>query len=213
MRLLLSSLILFLSVVVSESVRAEAILRLSSAPGDFVGGGAQLVLSDVDAVITPSAFPGDLPQNVVFTVNSKDSAHTWMVSFDAPQGQALKIGRYDSARRFPFNGRKAGLEVFGDGRGCNELTGSFEVIALEYIGGELKTFAARFKQYCDGSEAPLKGFIGYNFVCDDNTIVDNPDKTKLSRIVSLEKKHLETLKRLTRIEGQLDAARGALQCR
>ena len=37
------------------------------------------------------------------------------------------VGFYPNATRFPFQGTGAGLSISGSGRGCNELTGRFEV--------------------------------------------------------------------------------------
>jgi hypothetical protein len=56
---------------------------------------------------------------------------------------------------------KPGLEISGAGRGCNTLTGMFEVHQTEYsgTGDSIKRFAADFEQHCDGKSAALRGSI------------------------------------------------------
>jgi hypothetical protein len=54
---------------------------------------------------------------------------TWTLDFAAPQGQALAAGTtHDNAARYPFQtSTEPGLSLYGDGRGCNTVTGSFTV--------------------------------------------------------------------------------------
>ncbi|HYY59341.1 MAG TPA: carboxypeptidase regulatory-like domain-containing protein, partial [Pyrinomonadaceae bacterium] len=60
-----------------------------------------------------------------------------------------------------------GLEIAGDGRGCNTLTGSFTVheVTLDYSGSSPKvlTFAASFEQHCEGGPAALIGTLYYKY--------------------------------------------------
>jgi len=52
------------------------------------------------------------------------------------------------------------LDVYGEGRGCNQLTGRFEVQeALFGPSGEIWAFAATFEQHCEGADAALFGEI------------------------------------------------------
>jgi hypothetical protein len=53
-----------------------------------------------------------------------------------------------------------GLSIFGDGRGCNTLTGRFDVRAIEVAPtGELILFEADFEQHCESNPAALFGRI------------------------------------------------------
>ena len=54
----------------------------------------------------------------------------WTLDFATPQGQALTAGTtYDNVARYPFQtSTQPGLSLYGDGRGCNTVTGSFTVI-------------------------------------------------------------------------------------
>jgi hypothetical protein len=71
---------------------------------------------------------------------------------------------YELATRFPFQAATVpGLSVSGEGRGCNTLTGRFEVLEVTYgPSGEVLTFAADFAQHCEGMGPALTGSIRYN---------------------------------------------------
>ena len=52
-----------------------------------------------------------------------------------PDGQTLTAGTtYANATRYPFNGSGPGLAIYGEGRGCNTLTGSFTVTEATFAG-------------------------------------------------------------------------------
>lgn len=77
----------------------------------------------------------------------------WELDFAAPQGQALTAGTvYDNATRYPFQSpTEPGLSLFGDGRGCNTLTGSFTVKSATFgAHGWIQNFDATFVQHCEG---------------------------------------------------------------
>jgi hypothetical protein len=77
----------------------------------------------------------------------------WHLDFAAPQGQALTTGTvYDNATRYPFQSpTEPGLSLFGDGRGCNTVTGSFTVKDATFgPHGWIQSFDATFVQHCEG---------------------------------------------------------------
>jgi hypothetical protein len=52
--------------------------------------------------------------------------------------------------------------VSGEGRGCNELTGSYTVTQAVYGGSDsscLQDFEATFEQHCEGAEPALRGTV------------------------------------------------------
>ena len=75
------------------------------------------------------------------------------------QGQKT-VSSHEMAERFPFeaNGRP-GLDVSGDGRGCNTLTGRFRI--TEATIGPTVSFTAAFEQHCEGGTAALRGCVHY----------------------------------------------------
>src|SRR5205814_471376 len=53
--------------------------------------------------------------------------------------------------------------VVGDGRGCNTLAGSFQVLQVTYgAGNTIAAFDATFEQHCEGAVPALRGEIRYN---------------------------------------------------
>src|SRR6185369_16502479 len=93
----------------------------------------------------------------------------WNLTFTTTQLHLeLKPGFYDKAMRAPFaTAGHPGLEVTGDGRGCNTVTGSFTVLqaTFDYSSGtpQLISFAAQFEQHCEGGPISLAGVIYYNY--------------------------------------------------
>jgi hypothetical protein len=54
-----------------------------------------------------------------------------------------------------------GIDISGDGRGCNTITGRFEIRELTWSGGVLNAFTATFEQHCEGGSATLRGCVHY----------------------------------------------------
>ena len=89
--------------------------------------------------------------------------HFFSLDFAAPNDQPLSVGIYPGATRFPFQApTEPGLAVFGDGVGCNMLTGSFTVLEAVYDANGVVSFDATFEQFCDASIIPLDGEIRFN---------------------------------------------------
>ncbi len=77
-------------------------------------------------------------------------------------GSEFEVKEYEAAKRYPFEGENPGLSVSGSGRGCNRVTGKFEVFDFELDGTRLKLFNASFVQHCEGGEAALRGCVRYS---------------------------------------------------
>ncbi|TYB34651.1 hypothetical protein FXF50_26810 [Micromonospora sp. AP08] len=84
----------------------------------------------------------------------------WTLTFDAPGTQVLVPRTYTAAHRHPFNGTGPGLDLSGEGRGCNELTGSF-TISKAVFGpqGYVQAFDATFEQHCEGGTPAARGEV------------------------------------------------------
>jgi hypothetical protein len=127
---------------------------VESEPGDFVGGGATFTL-------TPPAYSFSVVSsgNLVQVDILDASTEFWLADFQGMSSiPELQPGYYGNLRRFPFhNPARGGLEWFGDGRGCNDLTGWFVVDAVTYSGSTLTAIDVRFEQHCDGMVPALHG--------------------------------------------------------
>jgi hypothetical protein len=133
-------------------------LYMKSQPGDYIGQGAEKLYSPANNTFIEGALPqgGTLFHARVIQGNF---AEWWYVDIAAPAGQPLAVGSYTGAMRAAFRPAGApGLDVSGSGRGCNTLTGRFEVTALAFNAyGEVSLFDATFEQHCEGASPALFG--------------------------------------------------------
>lgn len=134
--------------------------RLQSEAGDYVGGGLNWEYSVNNSRISMIR---SADNGVSVRVNGSEY---WSADFSAPDGVQLEEGDYSPAIRFPFQGAGvAGMAVFGDGRGCNQLYGSFNVNQLRWESRSPMAFYATFEQHCEQPSAPaLRGEVAVNAV-------------------------------------------------
>jgi hypothetical protein len=151
--------ILLLPGVASAPPAETATLTMVSDSGDYIGQG-QTWSYDTAAGDVISATTNGNTLNAAVTGFNGD---WWYLDFDAPNGQTLTAGTtYANATRYPFNGSGPGLSISGEGRGCNELTGSFTVTEATFGGPDssyIQDFVATFEQHCEGAEPALRGTI------------------------------------------------------
>lgn len=133
-------------------------LYMKSEPGDYIGQGAEKLYSPANNTFIEGALPqgGTLFHARVIKGNF---AEWWYVDIAAPVGQPLAVGSYTGAMRAAFRPAGVpGLDVSGSGRGCNTLTGRFDVTALAFNAyGEVSLFDATFEQHCEGATPALFG--------------------------------------------------------
>jgi hypothetical protein len=105
---------------------------MNSEPGDYIGQGIEQLYTSDDSTIIGSLPPG----GGVFaaTVLQGNFDHFWFVEVAAIPGEPLVEGSYTGALRYPFNDGAPGLSIAGDGRGCNTLTGQFDVHEIWSVG-------------------------------------------------------------------------------
>ncbi len=143
----------------SVSAAQTTALALNSQLGDFIGGGISQTFTPTDGAFSTSRnFSNGI------SVQFNGGPHFWFLDFAAPLGAPLATGVYEGATRWPFESLTApGLSVSGEGRGCNTLTGRFEVLEVVYgVSGNVERFAATFEQHCEGGVPALVGAILIN---------------------------------------------------
>lgn len=134
-------------------------LSFTGDPGDYISGGATFSYA-TSANDVFSVFSDNTDNHVTVEVSGAN-ADFWELDMAAPSGQALAAGSYSEATRYPFQAPSApGLDLAGNGRGCNMVTGSF-VVQDAVFGpqGYVQTFDATYEQQCDGSTATLRGEV------------------------------------------------------
>ena len=137
-------------------------LWMASDSGDYIGGGITQTLNSPDyAFVASTNYDGGV--NISVNNTSSSSYVNWTLSFAAPVGTTFGVGKYDQATRFPFQAPTApGLDVSGDGRGCNVSKGFFVVRDYTANNGSVQSFAADFIQHCEDGTAKLTGAVRYN---------------------------------------------------
>lgn len=136
---------------------AGNVLYLDGDPSDWIHPGTETI---VDGMWVGTASETD----VVIQFTPPDIADGfWRATFSTSKvGAPLAVGVYESAERNPFEtDGHPGLDVSGDGRGCNMLTGRFEILEVQTNGTELVSLLATFEQHCEGVAAVLRGCVHY----------------------------------------------------
>jgi hypothetical protein len=169
---------LFALLAFSVSAQAQVTsLTMVSDPGDYIGGGQFYFYTPADGAFSAQQ---NYDQGVSLSFITPNYEHWWYLDFAAPNNQPLSVGTYTGAVRFPFQAsNQPGLSVYGDGRGCNTLTGTFQVLEVTYgVANDIVAFDATFEQHCEGATQALRGEIRYNA----NVVVNVTAPTHLTAI-------------------------------
>jgi hypothetical protein len=135
---------------------------LRGLTGDWVGQGGAGVLAAPAATLHLLGTAGKAE------VTATDPAgDDWTAIFTAPLGEQLHVGTYTGALRPGWQrGTTApGLDVFGNGRGCNQTYGEFTITAIGWDStGRLTALKASFTQHCEQpSRPPMTGLVEFGF--------------------------------------------------
>jgi len=150
----------WVTIHVASQHDPQFVIHYDSDPGDYIGLGRtwHMTLDDGQFGATRNAANG-----VSLSFNGTT---WWYLDFSAPGRVRLQPGTtYLNAARYPFQrDDQPGLSVYGDGRGCNTLTGQFTVDDVVYgVGDTIDSFAATFEQHCEGAQPALHGTVLFNF--------------------------------------------------
>ena len=162
------------------------VLSLTSDAGDYIGQGRSLVMTEPTWRFLANQANG--PDSVTVSVETVATANfvRWTVWLAAPRGQSLHPGTYSNAVRAAFRtGSAPGIDVFGDGRGCNQVIGSFTVTRITAEAeGHVTGFEASFVQHCDSPTAPaLRGVVRFGAAGSEQQVetpyINRDETTKL----------------------------------
>jgi|GEM_PF-852885 len=130
---------------------------LDSETGDYIGAGRKYLYAQANAVISVSAYGGQLDVRVT-------GDESWSGDFETMISLSqLEPGYYpDLQRCFFHNPVKGGLKWSGEGRASNTLTGWFAVDSVTYVDGALASIDLRFEQHSGGAEPALHGEIHWS---------------------------------------------------
>ena len=129
-------------------------LDMTSDSGDYIGQGQTWSYSPAAG---DSIAAGGGRSGVSFGIDGHQG-DWWYGDFVPGSGDILTVGATYSGTRYPFNGPGPGLDVGGNGRGCNALDGSFTVNAATFEdSGDLTSMDLSFVQHCEGAPPALHG--------------------------------------------------------
>lgn len=157
-------------VLIRDPNVTQTVLAMSSQPGDYIGQGLQylITLSDADFLLLSAP----TPNIATFEINNGQG---WAADFAGPNS-SLRLGKgdYENAQRYPFQATGTpGLSIYGDGRGCNTLSGNFQVLQAGYnTSGVLQSFSANFQQNCEGMTPALFGWLRYHTKLQQFSVTD-----------------------------------------
>ena len=153
-----------LSILAVDSRPEATRLDIQGEPGDYISQGQNY---SYIPPVTEFTAQTDTTSGVTLFLSAPPAGNFWTLRFSAPEGQPLAPGFYADAIRAPFNTTVPGLSIDGQGRGCNTLTGLFEIKRLD-IGpdGALRSIWARFEQHCESMTPGLTGEIRINAYAD-----------------------------------------------
>jgi hypothetical protein len=141
---------------VSESRGFTGSLSITGAKGEYVSSGGSLQMnSPAFKVMVTQPSKGDLQ------IRFEREDTEFDACFSTGSDKGFEVKEYKDAQR--CNMADAGhpaLEISGDGRGCGEIAGSFQLSNIVYGGdGQVLRFAATFMQFCDDSKIPARGSV------------------------------------------------------
>jgi hypothetical protein len=149
------------SLLVAGRAEAQTVgtgtLQFSGTSGDYItqGESYSYSTSNRDPLVVSSSAGNEVGVQI-----NLSATVWWTLELDAPGSAVLAPGTYSGATRYPFDTTGPGLTLYGEGRGCNTVTGSFTVIdAVFGPQGYVQKFDATFVQHCEGGTAAASGSV------------------------------------------------------
>lgn len=135
-------------------------LSFTSDPGDWVGAGESRLYEFADGTWGADYVGSGGAEHVtVFFRSSTEAGVSWLLRMGAREGETLAPGKYESVERFR-SAEHPELSFFGSGRGCNRVTGRFEIHSIRLgASNTLARLHATFTQHCEGGSPALNGEI------------------------------------------------------
>jgi len=152
----------FLCSYIASASTATTYLYLNSQPGDYVGQGVTQTLTAADGTFTVTNNISTSEVSVFF--NTPGYTQFWTLQFGSPESMKFGSGQYVGAQRTAFRSpTHSGIDVSGDGRGCDGDTGQFLVSNFVLAkDGTVARLAIDFEQHCEGASPALYGSLRYD---------------------------------------------------
>lgn len=156
-------------VAMLATFTASRVLAAGSITAFTINGHAGAYLLPTGAIdfnpgnstLTVSPF-GD---GLSFDGQKSNPSHHWTMEVTPPTGEQFAVGTYSTHRSSGVG--FAGIEMFGDGRGCNTSTGSLTIAELERDGtNAIVAFAASYQLSCEGIDPNVTGELRWDSTVD-----------------------------------------------
>lgn len=151
-----SGLLVSVLLLAPLAVQAETITRLtfSGPAGEYISQGRSYAYTPADGTFLVTH---DSHNGVTVQFSTPTRPWLWTLQFGGPNATAPEVGVYEDCRRYGFNDEYPGVALWGDGRGCNELRGMFEVKEIVYSEFDVASVWVTFTLYCDSQMNPPPG--------------------------------------------------------
>lgn len=95
-----------------------------------------------------------------------DQGSYWGLEFAShgfgEDGEDLEVGTYLGAQQAAIaEPGHPGMDIGGDGRGCSEIAGRFQITELDWTEDAPTSITTTFEQYCGGYDDVLRGCIHF----------------------------------------------------
>jgi hypothetical protein len=148
-------------LVASAAVSPAAGLNAFTLDGN---GGSYLLGSGHMSFTGPQVTMRDSGSGGV-SLSGQSATNGWTAMVSPSEGASLSVGTFETRRM--RDATYWGLDIFGDGRGCNEDVGSITVHeVVQDSVGTVTAFAASYSEQCEGTEPPVKGELRFNSTID-----------------------------------------------
>jgi hypothetical protein len=155
----------FALIVASLSVAAALIAAERSAGGNVPAVSGSLTFRTETAMWVAGKTTVSIPASQIYigqdsnvvTISDNGPKHFHLM-LSAPNHERLERGSYEGALRFA-DATHPSLDLGGNGRGCNESSGRFEILDIRYgPHGYLAALHATFTHFCDNA-GPTRGEV------------------------------------------------------
>lgn len=142
-------------------------LVTAASPGNYVSDGIPQLYRDPAENVFPTVWDRSSPGGPDFFRLFVDYGTGRFFGFDiGTDGLARNLapGEYINAERAPFASvGHPGLDIFMDGRGCNQVSGKFYIHSVSISSSQdVDAIDVSFTHYCEGREPSLIGRFTYN---------------------------------------------------
>jgi hypothetical protein len=150
---------------------AESFVTMVSHRGDYIGQGNSRYFHPGN-----TSFFAQWGDHVRLVVDGGSYGERFNFHFAAADGKRLEVGVYERAQAWPSQepGRP-GMDIFGEGRACREVTGRFVVKDIELTEPDtVSRLWILFQFSCEGADPPLIGEIRIGIPGDGGDLIVGP---------------------------------------